>query len=391
MNTSRHLLVGIVALCACDGGASEAGINCPSGSDGHELVAADGSVERWCARADGVLAGPYRSVGPDGVERVRGGYVDDAAEGPWQWLEAGEVVQSGQYRGGVACGVWRDHEVEITLVACDTLGPAVIERPARDEGELVAGERDGVWKSYLGDGTLVAEVTYDAGQREGAAKTFHDNGEAACAGMYRDDLKDGAWTCWHDNGALAAKQAWHGGIVEGTWETFDREALPVSVGGYINGVAQGAWSIWQDIGYFGTLALRAKRSGMIEDGRAEGTWTGVWDQAGQPKESELVYVAGLRDGPWRQWWPNGQLAVDGHFFTGLMHGRWKTYSDAGQLSVDEGYTLDIRDGDYADFYDDGAPKSQGRYYRGARVGLWTYWDATGNARTESCDNWGYCL
>ncbi len=391
MNTSRHrLLVGVLALCACDGGDSEPGIDCPSGSDGRELVADDGSVERWCARADGVMAGPYRSTGPDGVDRVRGRYVNDAADGEWQWLEDGVVVQAGSYRGGVACGTWRDRGDEIELVACDTLGPAVVEAPARDEGELVDGARDGVWKSYLGDGTLVAEVSYVAGVREGAAKTFHDNGERACAGVYRDDLRDGAWTCWHDNGALASNQAWRRGVVSGTWETFDREARPLSVGDYDNGAAQGRWSIWLDIGYFGTLALRAKRSGEIRNGRPEGAWAGVWDQAGQPKESELVYVAGLREGPWKQWWPNGQLGVEGHFFTDLVHGRWKTYSDTGVLSVDEGYTLGVLDGDYADYYDDGAPKSRGRYRSMARVGVWTYWDADGNSRTESCDDWGHC-
>lgn len=252
--------------------------------------------------------------------------------------------------------------------------------PVDGDADASATTRDGDTSVTSGDGADAGPV--DPGDPTGRR----------CEGPLVDGQRNGAWTCWHDNGVLEAHLTYARGQLDGPSETFDRDGLPVAKGNYEDGLAQGAWDVWQEIGYFDTLSLRTKRSGHYVDSRPVGTWTGVWVVDGDPREGELSYVDGQREGPFRQWWPSGPQAVEGAFFQGSQHGRWKNWfdSDPPVVSLDAGFFYGQYDGAFADYYEDGKPKTIGEYRVGTRIGTWHHYDADGVETIETCDDWGHC-
>lgn len=65
-------------------------------------------------------------------------------------------------------------------------------------------------------------------------------------------------------------------------------------------------------------------------------------------------TAWVRHGPFRECFPNGQTATEGHYEHGRESGLWKDYHPSGQLAA------------------------EGSYVDGAEDGWWHFWDEAGN-------------
>lgn len=375
------------------------GETCPSGVVPE--VDPDDPLARGC-RVGGAWDGPYARWHDPGysIKAIDGAFVGGLAHGRWRtWSSSGALSSDGHFEGGLEEGTWRFYRPDGSLEQRGELREGLrsglwkgfhANGTPSHEGAYVDGERDGAWTFRDTAGFLIEAVTYRNGLREGVATEYHAGGAEACAGAYVADVKDGAWTCWHPDGTVAERQSWSAGRADGTWESFDGEGLPLSRGAYQDGVATGQWVFWETFTYFGDQVWRARREGPVVEGRAHGRFVGTWELPGEPKESELDYVDGQREGPWSQWWPSGGVAVLGRFLEGLPHGRWKVFYESGQLQIDQGLFQGIFDGDYREYYESGDPKAEGRYRMGARVGTWTYWDSAGEARIVACDDWGNC-
>jgi antitoxin component YwqK of YwqJK toxin-antitoxin module len=61
----------------------------------------------------------------------------------------------------------------------------------------------------------------------------------------------------------------------------------------------------------------------------------------------------VRHGPFREFYPNGQVATEGEYEDGLQQGLWRDYHENGQVAA-EGYFVD-----------------------GAEDGVWQFWNAKG--------------
>ena len=70
------------------------------------------------------------------------------------------------------------------------------------EGELVNGERHGIWKYYYKNGFLWSEGKYWYGARKGYSTVYHENGKKKLEGEYENDLKVGKWKLWTEDGSL---------------------------------------------------------------------------------------------------------------------------------------------------------------------------------------------
>ena len=67
------------------------------------------------------------------------------------------------------------------------------------------------------------------------------------------------------------------------------------------------------------------------------------------KKEEGSFRAGLRQGEWRSWHPNGELLSISHYADGVRQGRSESY------------------------YRDGTPREAGNFVDGRRQGVWTEW------------------
>jgi antitoxin component YwqK of YwqJK toxin-antitoxin module len=47
--------------------------------------------------------------------------------------------------------------------------------------------------------------------------------------------------------------------------------------------------------------------------------------------AETTYRQGVRHGPYRDYWPNGRVSLEGQYVNGLQEGEWRFYDRDGSL------------------------------------------------------------
>ena len=120
--------------------------------------------------------------------------------------------------------------------------------------------------------------------------------------------------------------------------------------------------------------------------------TGVWRTwfRGGARRSEVDYATpgSQEPRPNRFWHENGQLAGEGPAVAGVREGRWSYWSEAGTPLRAGSYRGGKRDGPWT-FYDESGRKvSEGQYALGQRVGPWTLWDEEGRPHRRSATDPG---
>ena len=79
------------------------------------------------------------------------------------------------------------------------------------------------------------------------------------------------------------------------------------------------------------------------------------------------FVHGVLDGPYEQYYNNGQLRQSGVYKNGKKNGRWISYHKNGQLHSEGKYKNGKWEGQWVDFYENGLIRSRGNYRDGKRI------------------------
>lgn len=124
--------------------------------------------------------------------------------------------------------------------------------------------------------------------------------------------------------------------------------------------------------------------------------------------AERVFVHGVPTGLWRTWYPDGtlrsevdfgspdssallvnrfwhanaRLAAEGKARAGVREGPWSFWSEVGSLQSEGGYRAGRRDGPWILYDAAGRKQAQGQYALGERVGPWILWDVNGEPHTS---------
>ena len=72
----------------------------------------------------------------------------------------------------------------------------------RCRGDIVDGQREGLWQYYYENGNLQAEATYVAGREEGPYRIFRENGVPYYIGQYSSGVRTGMWEVYDPEGNL---------------------------------------------------------------------------------------------------------------------------------------------------------------------------------------------
>ena len=73
-------------------------------------------------------------------------------------------------------------------------------------GQLLNGQRHGVWNSYYDSGMPWSQVNYDAGTEHGTYRTYHPNGEPAIEGAYDQGTRIGSWSFYGEDGSVLKRE-----------------------------------------------------------------------------------------------------------------------------------------------------------------------------------------
>jgi antitoxin component YwqK of YwqJK toxin-antitoxin module len=105
----------------------------------------------------------------------------------------------------------------------ETDGWAPTEFGYTEKGHYVDGLRQGLWKNYYKDGTLMGEEHYLNGELHGLWKVYYDNGTLGSEGHYLNGKPHGLWKSYHSNGTLQWEGHYLNGEQHGLWKRYHED------------------------------------------------------------------------------------------------------------------------------------------------------------------------
>lgn len=192
----------------------------------------------------GKRQGEWKLFYPDGTLRAKGKYVTGLKDGPWTYFYGNtRIEQSGIYIADKPTGIWkwfyvngqlhredmyRNGKEEGTSTEYDSTGVVI------NEGEFVAGARNGKWKLTIND--HIEEGQFLDGERDGLWKWFYGKGERMFEGEFQSGVPVNRHKYWYDNGQVEMTGKYKAGEMEGRWDYFDNNGFPQMQLDYKEGV-----------------------------------------------------------------------------------------------------------------------------------------------------------
>jgi antitoxin component YwqK of YwqJK toxin-antitoxin module len=103
----------------------------------------------------------------------------------------------------------------------------------------------------------------------------------------------------------------------------------------------------------------------------------IYNDSGVVISEGIVDAEGNRNGPWKDFSPNGVLVAEGNYTASRRTGAWKFYNAAGRLEQAGAYSNGRIDGTWRWYYPDGELLREEDYYQGKRDGSYTEYSRTG--------------
>ncbi|MBN1339178.1 MAG: toxin-antitoxin system YwqK family antitoxin [Bacteroidales bacterium] len=205
----------------------------------------------------------------------------------------------------------------------------------KSEGNRVNFMLDSIWNFYNDTGKVVMQITYGMGKKNGIRRTFHE--DEVIEENFVDDVKQGFTYYYYPNGKLKEEVYFEEGLEEGTGRQY--------------ALSDGR-----------VIKLKYYKKGFVYD----------------IENINRMDKAGLRQGPWKYFYENGNVRVEGEYKNGLEHGYFKEYTEDGNListskfvdgilqeDVSELAKLDIK----REYYPDGKVKIMASFKDGVAEGV----------------------
>lgn len=121
--------------------------------------------------------------------------------------------------------------------------------------------------------------------------------------------------------------------------------------------------------------------GEFERGKQVGEWT--YNHPNGKLAKKVKYVDGAPDGVVEVYDPEGKLKAKRSYKAGKRDGAWVLYNVAtGKPLREENFVDGERDGAWVSYFDDGSKQQEGTFARGKPEGIAKEWDREGKLRAE---------
>ncbi|MGB1031513.1 MAG: toxin-antitoxin system YwqK family antitoxin, partial [Flavobacteriales bacterium] len=140
--------------------------------------------------------------------------------------------------------------------------------------------------------------------QHGTYKVYYSNGKVAEEAVYRNGEKDGPWRQYFESGKLRGEGTSSTGHFEGKVIYYHPNGVKLIEGEYVRGMKDGTW-----IKYTSGGDIEVVSSFKMGDLKAERCENGEFMKyfANGIPESEYVYVDGKKDGPFTEWYEQGEF------------------------------------------------------------------------------------
>lgn len=304
--------------------------------------------------------GTFEAFFPGGNLKKIAQYVAGDLNGDFfEFSEAGEVVFSGTYIDSKRSGDWLVFNVDGRKKSAYTYendllqGLSITYYPSGQEAERIPfdqGKLNGTYQSFFPDGSLQKSVTFVENLEQGEFKNFYQDGKPSILCAYSKGLLEGPWQSFDEKGILLAEGTYQVGERAGQWKEIYGD-IPgfYTRGTYDAGKKIGAWQLLgvndfvhqEEVFRQGGLVAISPfttQSGLVLDAgdmaKGDGKRT-IYDMEGNRLEKGR-YANGLRTGTWFSYFPqNSLVATSGSYVAGQKRGSWKQYDFSGQLVSEE--------------------------------------------------------
>ena len=159
----------------------------------------------------------------------------------------------------------------------------------RSEGDRKDQRLDGAWRFYAENGSLVNEITYAADRKQGPSRRYDTTGTLLSEEFFENDLRAGTARYYHPNGQVHKEVPFKDGKEDGNGLEFADDGRVVA------------------LLYYGTGMLRKR------------------------EEINRLDRAGMKQGPWKEFHPNGKARLEGSYVDDRKHGIFKEFDALGNL------------------------------------------------------------
>ncbi|MFT4801180.1 MAG: antitoxin component YwqK of YwqJK toxin-antitoxin module [Flavobacteriaceae bacterium] len=281
--------------------------------------------------------------------------------------------------------------------------------------------KEGINFQYYPTGELKKEIPYVNGLRSGKGYEYSESQRIILILTYEKDYlkrvdkinrldkidrRQGVWKEFYDNKTVKWEGVYVDGEKYGLFKSFDEDGAVTSVENYKNGVldTESPESVILEIKNEYFKGGKVKSSGSYKDGSKHGTHRDFDENGNIVKsfvyEDGIMVAEGIVDkkgnfsGPWKLYFPNGNIKAkgsyelgkrvedwvfyhingiksqSGKYWKGKPTGNWQWYYNNSELRRDENYRKGLEEGESIEYDDTGSIIGQGEYLEGYKEGNW---------------------
>ena len=101
------------------------------------------------------------------------------------------------------------------------------------------------------------------------------------------------------------------------------------------------------------------------------------------KQSSVLKLDSTYSGEVKEYYPKGELKMEGYMKVGKREGLWKSYYPDGSLCSEGTYKQGKQYGKSVSYFQNGQKQFEGLYEEGNPAGKWIFWDETGKVKKET--------
>jgi uncharacterized protein len=338
---------------------------------------------------DGKPDGYWKTYNEQGILKSEGNRKNFELDSLWKFYDdTSRLILSIEYKNGRKNGLkttFRPGEVVAeTFIDDIKQGPTTYYYPdgkVRMVVQFVDGLETGVAKEYAPDGSVITYIEYKKGfmvsrerinhkdkngLKQGRWKFFWDNGLVKIEGTYKDDKKNGYFKEYDENGGLLTVQKFANDIEQK--EAPELTSLKLKTDYYPTGKVKTVAS------YNGDVPEGVRRE-YAEDGKIT---SGYIFKGGKMVGEGIIDEEGIKDGPWKEYYPDGILRSTGTYDKGKPIGDWKFFFENGHLEQEGKYNKKgSYDGVWRWYFEEGQVRREQTFLAGQQDGPYVEYDTTG--------------
>ncbi len=124
----------------------------------------------------------------NGKKASEGAYIDQQKDGEWRYYSNQDtLIKVENYQVGNRQGIWQTYSTSGVLL---------------EETNYLNNKRSGLSKVYYLNGQVQLEANYVGGKTNGKSTSYYPNGKISMTGDYHDGWRDGEWNAYDVNGKI---------------------------------------------------------------------------------------------------------------------------------------------------------------------------------------------